>query len=134
MVKVRGKGGRERLVPIGDEAMKWCKRYAALRHQALLRFELTDEDAFFLGPTGRRFTRQGLWKILKKYARLAGISRNVWPHMVRHSFATHILRSGADLRAVQELLGHRSISTTEIYTHLDIENLKVMQAKYHPRG
>jgi integrase/recombinase XerD len=132
VIKVKGKGGRERLVPLSGTALEWCKKYKDIRHETIRRFHLKETDAFFLSQLGKRFTRQGAWKLLKKYAKLAGLGK-VWPHMIRHSFATHILRGGADLRAVQALLGHKSIATTEIYTHLDIENLKVMQQKYHPR-
>lgn len=132
-VKVTGKGGRERLVPLSRDAVQWCIRYRDIRHEWLARHDLAETEVFFLSRRGKRFTRQGIWKIVKRYAKKAGIHRNVWPHMIRHSFATHVLRGGADLRAVQEMLGHRSISTTEVYTHLDIENLKTMQQKYHPR-
>jgi len=100
----------------------------------LRRHNLKETEAFFLTRRGEAFTRQGMWKLVKLYAQKAGISRNVWPHMIRHSVATHVLQGGADLRSVQELLGHRSIATTEIYTHLDPENLKTMQRKYHPRS
>ena len=134
VVKLLGKGGRERLVPITRDAVDWGKRYQAIRHEALLRHNLKEGEIFFLTRLGGGFTRQGMWKIVKQYALRAGISRNVWPHMIRHSTATHVLQGGADLRSVQELLGHRSIATTEIYTHLDPENLKVMQRKYHPRS
>lgn len=133
-VKIRGKGGRERLVPLSRDSVDWCRRYVDIRHEWLRRSDLRETRVFFLTDRGRAFTRQGIWKILKSYARRAGIRRNVWPHMIRHTFATHVLQNGADLRAVQELLGHRSIATTEIYTHLDIENLKLMQLKYHPRN
>ncbi len=116
------------------EALEWCRRYQDIRHEWIRQHGLKETEIFFLTRLGKGFTRQGIWKIVKKYAKKAGIAKNVWPHMIRHSFATHILHGGADLRAVQELLGHRTIATTEIYTHLDIENLKVMQLKYHPRG
>lgn len=134
VVKIMGKGRRERLVPLSQAALHWCGKYKEIRHQWLMQFQLKETKIFFLSRLGTIFTRQGVWKIVKKYAKAAGIARSVWPHMIRHSFATHILRGGADLRAVQELLGHRSISTTEVYTHLDIQNLKTMQLKYHPRG
>ena len=132
-VLLQGKGGRERLVPVGKSALHWCGRYRDIRHEWIRSQGLKETRLFFLTRHGKGFTRQGMWKLLKQYAAKAGIRRRVWPHMIRHSFATHILQNGADLRCVQELLGHRSISTTEIYTHLDIENLKVMQQKYHPR-
>jgi integrase/recombinase XerD len=134
LVRVKGKGGRERLIPIHSEALAWAKRYREVRHEQLLRSELAETSIFFLNSRGKGFQRQGIWKVVKKYAKRAGIARNIWPHMIRHSFATHVLQGGADLRAVQELMGHRSIAATEIYTHLDIENLKQMQQKYHPRG
>lgn len=133
VVKIRGKGGKERIVPLSEEAVVWGKKYQSIRHQWLLQHDLKDTKTFFLTRLGAAFSRQGIWKLLKKYAKRANISRKVWPHMIRHSFATHVLRGGADLRAVQELLGHKSISTTEVYTHLAIENLKTMQSKYHPR-
>jgi len=131
--KFQGKGGHERLVPVHDHAISWCKKYRDIRHRWLQEKNLRETDRFFLTQQGKGFTRQGIWKSVKKYAKKAGLAKNIWPHMIRHSFATHILQSGADLRSVQELLGHRSISATEIYTHLDNENLKVMQIKFHPR-
>ncbi|MEZ4751473.1 MAG: tyrosine recombinase [Bdellovibrionota bacterium] len=134
VVKFQGKGGKERLVPVHKQALEWCEKYKAVRHKWVLEAGLTDSHCFFLTQQAKEFSRQGMWKIVKKYAQKAGIPRRVWPHMIRHTFATHILNGGADLRAVQELLGHRSISTTEVYTHLDIENLKSMQLKYHPRS
>ena len=133
-VKIRGKGGRERVIPVSKDSLEWCEKYRLVRHEWMRRHDLKETKIFFLTRQGSGFTRQGIWKIVKKYAKRAGIARSVWPHMIRHSFATHILQGGADLRAVQELLGHRSISTTEVYTHLDIENLKLMQLKYHPRS
>lgn len=133
-VKICGKGNRQRLIPVGEVAAEWCRKYQDIRHEWVRRSGLREMEVFFLTPLGKQMNRQGIWKIVRRYSKLAGIKRNVWPHMIRHSFATHILRNGADLRAVQELLGHRSISTTEVYTHLDIENLKVMQSKFHPRS
>jgi len=134
MVQFHGKGGRRRWVPLNQSAIAWCRRYLALRHESIRRHGLKETEVFFLGRTGKGLSRQAIWKLLKRYAEKAGIGRNVWPHLIRHSFATQLLQGGADLRAVQELLGHRSIATTEVYTHLDIENLKVMQLKYHPRS
>lgn len=133
-LKLKGKGNRQRIVPISEEAVRWCEKYQAIRHEWVRRANLEETEVFFLSARGTKLTRQNVWKMVKTYSHKAGIKRKVWPHMIRHSFATHILRNGADLRAVQELLGHRSISTTEVYTHLDIENLKVMQSKYHPRS
>lgn len=134
VVKFLGKGGRERLVPVHPGALDWCSKYRDIRHRWLSEYALAETQRFFLSRLGKGFTRQGIWKIVRKYARKAHLGKRVWPHMIRHTFATHVLRGGADLRAVQELLGHRSISTTEIYTHLDTENLKIMQLKYHPRS
>lgn len=134
IVKIKGKGERERLVPISHQAIEWCAKYRDIRHEWIRRQELPPTHQFFISSRGKKLTRQAIWKLLKFYAERAGISKRVWPHLIRHSFATHVLQGGADLRAVQELMGHRSIATTEIYTHLDIENLKVMQLKYHPRS
>jgi integrase/recombinase XerD len=133
VVKVTGKGNKQRIIPFSQAALDWLVRYRDIRHEWQRRFNLKETEIFFINRSGRGFTRQGIWKIVKKYAERAGIDKRVWPHMIRHSFATHVLQGGADLRAVQELLGHRSIATTEIYTHLDIENLKSMQIKHHPR-
>jgi len=134
VVLVHGKGRKQRLVPVYTEALTWAKKYLDVRHEWVRRFDNLEEKAFFLNDRGNKMTRLFLWKLLKKYAKDAGLNRAVWPHMLRHSFATHLLWGGADLRVVQELLGHSSIATTEVYTHLDIENLKKMQAKFHPRS
>lgn len=133
-LRVLGKGNRERLIPVAEEALSWCRKYMEVRHEWVRTSNLNGFSGLFLQPNGVGLNRQSIWKLVKKYSKKAGIKRNVWPHMIRHSFATHVLRNGADLRVVQEMLGHRSIITTEVYTHLDIENLKVMQSKYHPRG
>ncbi|MBY0369892.1 tyrosine recombinase [bacterium] len=133
LVLVRGKGGRERWVPLSQDSLTWAQRYRDLRHEWVARFDLLEQEVFFLTDRVKPYNRQQLWKWLRKYATKAGIHRKVWPHMIRHSVATHVLQGGADLRTVQELLGHRSISTTEIYTHLNVENLKTMQRKFHPR-
>jgi integrase/recombinase XerD len=133
LVRLSGKGNRQRWVPLSQDALAAASRYKTVRHGWIQKMGLTEETAFFISERGRPFSRQTLWKWLQKLAVKAGIQRKVWPHMIRHSFATHVLQGGADLRTVQELLGHRSISTTEMYTHLNVENLKVMQRKYHPR-
>jgi integrase/recombinase XerD len=133
-LRLTGKGNRERLIPVGEVASIWCQKYQMIRHGWIQRTQLEETQVFFLNVRGRKLTRQSIWKMLRSYSQKAGIKRRVWPHMIRHSFATHILRNGADLRAVQEMLGHRSISTTEIYTHLDVEKLKLMKSKYHPRS
>ena len=134
VAKIKGKGSRERLVPLTPDAVSWCQKYQAVRHQWLQTSGEGETDSFFIARNGKPLSRQSMWKLVKRYAEKAGIPRKVWPHMIRHSVATHVLAGGADLRAVQELLGHRSISTTEIYTHLDPENLKNIQLKFHPRS
>ena len=129
-LKCRGKGGKERLVPLGRKAIEACRKYLKVKRQ-------TDESgstSFFLNRDGRGLTRQFIWKMIKKYAAAAGIQKVITPHSFRHSFATHLLEHGADLRIVQELLGHSDISTTQIYTHVSRDRLKGIHAKYHPRG
>ncbi|MCL6634520.1 MAG: site-specific tyrosine recombinase XerD, partial [Peptococcaceae bacterium] len=115
-IRCFGKGARERMVPLGNVAARWVKEYLARGRSKLIKPGGT--DALFVNQHGRRLTRQGFWKIIKKYARRAGIKTEITPHTLRHSFATHLLENGADLRSVQEMLGHADISTTQIYTHL----------------
>ena len=133
LVRVFGKGSKERLIPIGKPALHWIQKY-----QTNVRGELSGKhatnDAVFLNWRGRSMSRAAIWNIVKEYARLARISKEVHPHTFRHSFATHLLEGGADLRAVQEMLGHADISTTQIYTHIDREFVKAEHRKYHPRG
>ncbi|MBN1350216.1 site-specific tyrosine recombinase XerD [candidate division KSB1 bacterium] len=131
-VSVFGKGSKERLVPIGEQAIYYVTEYQRTSRPILARRGL-DRDVLFLNWHGRPLTRMGGWKLLRKYVELAGISAHVSPHTLRHSFATHLLEGGADLRAVQEMLGHADISTTQIYTHLDREYLKEVHRTYHPR-
>jgi len=126
-LKVQGKGSRERMVPLGKEAIKWLNRY--LREREGVR----KDSPLFCNRYGERISRQSCWKIIKKYARIAGINKVISPHTLRHSFATHLLSRDADLRSVQELLGHVSISTTQIYTHITQERLIKIYKKYHPR-
>jgi len=129
-LRITGKGNKERIVPVGDTAFEWIEKY--LKHG---RFNLENEkknDFVFLNRSGSRLTRQGFWKILKEYVRKFDIDINIYPHIFRHSFATHLLENGADLRIVQELLGHSDISTTEIYTNLNKKHLKEVYFKYHP--
>ncbi len=133
LVCLKGKGNRQRWVPLNSDALEAARAYQKVRHEWVRRAGLPDLSVFFLTSRFRPFTRQALWKWLAELAKKAGIRRKVWPHMIRHSFATHVLQGGADLRTVQELLGHQSIATTQVYTHLDIENLKTMQRKFHPR-
>ncbi len=131
-LRCAGKGGKERVVPVGKHARQWIERYLK---RARARFKPKPEAReLFLNRTGRRLSRQSVWMLVRRYANLAGIRKRITPHTLRHSFATHLLEAGADLRVVQELLGHASISTTQIYTHVDRARLKAIHAKFHPRG
>jgi integrase/recombinase XerD len=131
LVRVFGKGSKERLVPIGEVALDWLRRYFETERPLLVK-EYTDSTVF-LNARGRALTRMGIWKIIRSYVRRAGIAKEVSPHTFRHSFATHLLEGGADLRTVQEMLGHANIVTTEIYTHVDREYLKEVHRTFHPR-
>ncbi len=131
-IRVFGKGSKERIVPFGDEAGVWLKKY--IKHvRPMLAGSIKAEDYIFLNRSGAPLSRMGVWKIIQKYAQLALIDKPVSPHVFRHSFATHLLEGGADLRAVQEMLGHSDISTTQIYTHLDRNYLKEVHKTFHPR-
>ena len=127
-----GKGHKERIVPVGDEAIKWINRYLEEARPKLLKQKRS--NYLFLNFHGNNLTRQGVWKNLKAEVRKAGIQKNITPHTLRHSFATHILENGADLRIVQELLGHVDISTTQIYTHLSNKQLADIYNRAHPRA
>jgi integrase/recombinase XerD len=131
-VRVLGKGSKERVVPIGQEAKKKLDDYLSSARPALLRGKLS--SFLFVTRPGRPMTRQGFWKLFKRYARKAQISPNITPHTIRHSFASHLLERGADLRTVQVMLGHVDIATTQIYTHVAQEKLKAVHTRYHPRG
>lgn len=131
-IRCLGKGAKERIVPLGSEALKYLKFY--LDHARKFLASNPAEDALFLNHHGRKLTRQGFWKIIKKYAGKLNLSGSITPHTLRHSFATHLLENGADLRSVQEMLGHADISTTQIYTHLTKNRLKEVYDKTHPRA
>lgn len=131
-VRVIGKGSKERIVPIGNYAKNIIDRYVKTARSLLLKGGVS--HYMFVARAGKPMTRQGFWKLLKQYALQAGIAKKITPHSFRHSFASHLLEGGADLRAVQVMLGHTDISTTQIYTHVAREHLKQMHEKYHPRG
>jgi integrase/recombinase XerD len=130
-VRVVGKGRKERLVPLGDSAIVWIERYLSSGRPELDRMRLPQ---LFLNHRGGRLTRQGFWKILRRHGLQAGIRSPLSPHVVRHSFATHLVENGADLRAVQMMLGHSSLTTTEIYTHVARERLRRLYDEKHPRA
>ena len=129
---VMGKGSKERIVPIGMTSIKKINDYLELSRSHLVKNELS--DYLFITRRGTCFTRQGFWKLIKAYAKEAGIVKNISPHTIRHSFATHLLERGADLRTIQLLLGHSDISTTQIYTHVETKRLREIHKKYHPRA
>ena len=131
-LRVTGKGAKERLVPFGEEAHAWMQRYLGEARAAILGGRTS--DALFVTARGGPMTRQMFWKLVKTHALVAGIAVPISPHTLRHAFATHLLNHGADLRAVQMLLGHADISTTTIYTHVARERLKALHAMHHPRG
>ncbi len=132
VVRVMGKGSKERLVPFGQVARDWIVRYLAESRGAILGGRQSED--LFVTARGHGMTRAMFWVLVRKYARAAGITAPLSPHTLRHAFATHLLNHGADLRAVQMLLGHADISTTTIYTHVARERLKVLHAQHHPRG
>ena len=131
-LRVTGKGSKERLVPFGEEARVWLERYLASARGEILQGQ--SSDALFVTARGGAMTRQMFWKLIKAHALRGGVQVPLSPHTLRHAFATHLLNHGADLRAVQMLLGHADISTTTIYTHVARERLKSLHAQHHPRG
>jgi integrase/recombinase XerD len=131
-LRVTGKGAKERLVPFGEEAHAWLVRYLAEGRAEILKGQAS--DALFVTARGGPMTRQMFWKLIKAHALRGGVQVPLSPHTLRHAFATHLLNHGADLRAVQMLLGHADISTTTIYTHVARERLKLLHAAHHPRG
>jgi integrase/recombinase XerD len=128
-VRVRGKGAKVRLVPLGGGAAAKVRAYLPVRNAGRVK-----ADALFISPRGNAMNRTSVWQVVKRAARAAGVTKNVTPHTLRHSFATHLLDHGADLRAVQEMLGHSDIATTQIYTHVSAERLRNAHARFHPRG
>lgn len=133
IIRVFGKGSKERLIPVGSSAVIWVGEYLK-KSRPLLMKKSKSENNLFLNSRGSKLSRMGVWKIIDRYVKKAGIEKDVHPHTFRHSFATHLLEGGADLRAVQEMLGHADISTTQIYTHIDRDYIKQVHKQYHPRG
>ncbi len=133
VIRVFGKGSKERIVPIGQSAIEWVRHYLEFSRDVLAGGSDT-KDILFLNARGRKLTRMGIWKILQRYAILVGLESKMHPHIFRHSFATHLIEGGADIRIVQEMLGHSDVSTTQIYTHLTREYLVEVHKLYHPRA
>lgn len=129
VLRIHGKGDKPRLTPLGRQASERLRAWLAVRMQWARR-----DEAVFISPKGKRLSRTTIWRLVKRYARDAGITQNVTPHMLRHSFATHLLDNGADLRAVQEMLGHADIGTTQIYTHVSTERIVDAHKAFHPRA
>jgi len=131
-VLVYGKGSKERIIPLGSEALKWVTAYLKTARGALSKGK--ESPSLFVNRSGKGMSRQRFWRSLKDYARRAGLRKRITPHLLRHSFASHLLERGADLRSVQMMLGHVDMSTTQIYTHVAGERLKKIHKQYHPRG
>lgn len=133
LLRCKGKGNKERLVPIGKEAIKWLTKYVREIRPKLLKSN-KDEGILFLSQTGRELSREALWQRFKAYVSKAGLNEKITVHSLRHTFATHLLEGGVDLRTLQEMLGHASLKTTQIYTHLDLKRLKEVYKRSHPRA
>ena len=131
VVRVTGKGSKERIVPAGEAALDWLQRYLREARQQLMP---AGGNVLFPSRLGRAMTRQTFWHAIKRYALVAGIEKDISPHTLRHAFATHLVDNGADLRAVQMMLGHSDLSTTQIYTHVAQQRLQSLLRKHHPRG
>jgi integrase/recombinase XerD len=132
VVRVTGKGNKTRLVPVGRKACEALAAYLSTERPKLVKPRSTSE--IFLSERGTKLTTARIWQIVKKHAQRAGLEKNVYPHLLRHSFATHLLSNGADLRIIQEMLGHADISTTQVYTHVDQQRLKAVHRQFHPRA
>ena len=132
VVRVTGKGNKTRLVPVGRKACEALAAYLSIERPKLVKPRSSSE--IFLSERGTKLTTARLWQIVKKHAQRAGLEKNVYPHLLRHSFATHLLSNGADLRIIQEMLGHADISTTQVYTHVDQQRLKAVHRQFHPRA
>jgi integrase/recombinase XerD len=132
IVRVTGKGNKMRLVPVGRKACEALAAYLSAERPTLVKSRTGSE--IFLSERGTKLTTARIWQIVKKHAQRAGLEKNVYPHLLRHSFATHLLGNGADLRIIQEMLGHADISTTQVYTHVDQQRLKAVHRKFHPRA
>jgi integrase/recombinase XerD len=132
--KAHGKGSKQRMAPLGDAAIAAVRAYLQYQRPRLAAMRIGETDWVFLSRSGRRLRREAIWELVKKYALQADVSVTISPHTMRHSFATHLLAGGADLRQVQEMLGHSSIATTQIYTHVDQTRLKKVHQQYHPRA
>jgi integrase/recombinase XerD len=133
VIRVMGKGSKQRVVPVGKSAVKWVNKYLT-DSRPFLEKKIKSGEIIFLNKRGTKLSRMGIWKIFDNHTKAAKIVKEVHPHTFRHSFATHLLEGGADLRAVQEMLGHSDISTTQIYTHIDRDFIKQVHKDFHPRG
>lgn len=133
IIRVLGKGSKQRLVPVGSSAIKWLEKYLTEARPLIMK-KIRSKNYVFLNSRGSKLSRMGVWKLVEKYSKQSGVDKEVHPHTFRHSFATHLLEGGASLRAVQEMLGHSDISTTQIYTHIDREYIKQVHKDFHPRG
>jgi len=132
VIRVVGKGSKERVIPIGEPARDWVGKYLEISRPVILGRGIS--DTLFVTNRHQGMSRQAFWNLIRKYVFVAGVKKKVSPHTLRHAFATHLLNHGADLRVVQLLLGHASVSTTQIYTHVAKERLKSLHEKHHPRG
>ena len=131
-MRVTGKGNKTRLVPVGRKACEALAAYLSTERPRLVNRRSSSE--IFLSERGTKLTTARIWQVVKKRARHAGLQKNIYPHLLRHSFATHLLSNGADLRIIQEMLGHADISTTQVYTHVDQQRLKAVHRQFHPRA